>query len=195
MSLRAKRGNLADPILERVVRMKGLVHIYTGDGKGKTSAALGLGVRACGRGLKVLMVQFLKGAPTGEMVSLKALEPDFVLYRGTETKKFTWEMNAEEKAQTVLEQRSIFEYAVNTVAGGQWNLLILDEALGAISSGMLDKEAIMEFIKDKPENLELVLTGRGATPELMELADYVSEIKAVKHPAKKGIMARKGIEF
>jgi cob(I)alamin adenosyltransferase len=133
--------------------MKGLVHIYTGDGKGKTTAALGLGVRACGRGLKVLMVQFLKGAPTGEMYSLKALEPDFVLYRGVETKKFTWEMNDEEKAQTAAEQNRIFEYAASAVKGGIVDLLILDEALGAISTGMLDKNAVIEFIKAKPESL------------------------------------------
>lgn len=175
--------------------MKGLVHIYTGDGKGKTTAAVGLGVRACGRGLKVLMVQFLKGAPTGEMYSLKALEPGFELYRGTETKKFTWEMNTEEKTRTTEEQSGIFEFAVSTAVGGKCDLLILDEALGAISSGMLDKEAVMEFIKGKPENLELVLTGRGATPELIELADYISEIRAVKHPAEKGVNGRKGIEF
>lgn len=175
--------------------MKGLVHIYTGDGKGKTTAALGLGLRARGRGLKVLMVQFLKGAPTGEMYCLKTLEPGFVLHRGKETKKFTWEMNAEEKIQTAAEQCGIFEYAANEAARGEWDLLILDEALGAISSGMLDKDAVMQFIKGKPENLELVLTGRGAAPELIALADYVSEIRAVKHPAEKGINARKGIEF
>ncbi len=175
--------------------MKGLVHIYTGDGKGKTTAVLGLGVRACGWGLKVLMVQFLKGAPTGEMYSLEVLEPGFTLHRGIETKKFTWEMNNDEKAQIAAEQRRIFEYAVGAAARGKVNLLILDEALGAISSGMLDKDTVIKFIKDKPESLELVLTGRGAAPELVELADYVSEIQAVKHPAEKGVKARKGIEY
>lgn len=175
--------------------MKGLVHIYTGDGKGKTTAALGLGVRACGRSMKVIMVQFLKGMPTGEMYSLKALEPNFTLYRGTDTKKFIYEMDEKERTQTVAEQHAIFEYAADAANSGKCDLLILDEALGAISSGMLDKETVIEFIKNKPEKLELVLTGRGATPELIGLADYVSEIKAVKHPAEKGISGRKGIEF
>lgn len=175
--------------------MKGLVHIYTGDGKGKTTAALGLGMRACGRGMRVLMVQFLKGTPTGEMFSLKALEPAFKLYRGTELKKFTWEMNDEEKIHTAEEQRSIFEYAVDAVNCGEFDLIILDEVLGAISSGMLDQSALIEFIKSKPEKLELVITGRGATPGMIELADYVSDIRAVKHPSDKGIGARKGIEF
>ncbi len=174
--------------------MKGLIHIYTGDGKGKTTAAIGLGVRACGRGLKVLMVQFLKGSPTGEMVSLKALEPGFILYRGTETKKFTWEMNAEEKLEAAAQQHSILEFAVKSAAGGGYDLIILDEVLGAIHSGMLEENAVIDFMKQKPDNLELVLTGRGAGPELVALADYVSEIRAVRHPSEKGIPARKGIE-
>jgi len=175
--------------------VKDLVHIYTGDGKGKTTAAIGLGVRACGRGLRVLMVQFLKGTPTGETLSLKALEPGFVLYRGTSTTKFTWEMNDEEKAQAAAEQQSIFEFARNAVVKGECDLLILDEVLGAVSSGMIDKESLLKFVKDKPNGLEMVLTGRGAPQELIELADYVSQIHAVKHPAEKGIGGRKGIEF
>ena len=175
--------------------MKGLIHIYTGDGKGKTTAAIGLGVRASGRGMKVLMVQFLKSTPTGEMYSLKSLEPSFVLCRGTSSRKFSWHMSAEEKARTAEEQQGIFEYAVNAARNGECDLLILDEILGAISVGMLEKEQVTDFVKNKPDRLELVLTGRGADSELIGLADYVSEIKAVKHPAEKGIHARKGIEF
>jgi len=175
--------------------MKGLVHIYTGDGKGKTTAAIGLGVRACGRGLRVLMVQFLKCTPTGEMFSLKALEPGFSLYRGTHTTKFTWEMNDEERERAAAEQQDIFSYARRKAENGDCDLLILDEVLGAVSCGMLDKECLIGFIKNKPPELELVLTGREAAPELVSLADYVSEIHAVRHPAESGINARKGIEF
>jgi cob(I)alamin adenosyltransferase len=175
--------------------MKGLVHIYTGNGKGKTTAAVGLGVRACGSGLRVLMVQFLKGTPSGEIKSIQKLEPGFRVYRGKDTKKFTWQMNEEEKAQAFSEQQKILEYAYDAVQRGEVDLLIFDEALGAMSSGFLNKEAIIDFIKNKPEHLEIVLTGRGAPEELIELADYVSEIKNVKHPAEKGIKARKGIEF
>jgi cob(I)alamin adenosyltransferase len=166
--------------------MKGLTHIYTGDGKGKTTAAVGLGVRACGHGMKVLMVQFLKSIPTGEMNSLKLLEPGFVLHRGTSSRKFTWQMSEAEKAQTAAEQQSIFEYAVKAARNGECDLLILDEVLGAVSAGMIDKEQLVNFIKNKPDRLELVLTGRGAGNELVGLADYVSEIRAVKHPAEKG---------
>jgi cob(I)alamin adenosyltransferase len=176
-------------------QMRGLIHIYTGDGKGKTTAAIGLGVRACGQGMKVLMAQFLKGSPTGEMYSLKSLEPGFKLYRGTGSKKFIWQMDAEERLQTSTEQADIFDHAVNAAKAGECDLLILDEVIGAVSSGMLEFDLLMDFIKNKPEKLELVLTGRGASKELIEAADYVSEIKAVRHPAEKGINARYGIEF
>lgn len=175
--------------------MRGLIHIYTGDGKGKTTAAIGLGIRACGRGMKVMAVQFLKSAPTGEMYSLKALAPGFTLYRCTETKKFTWRMNADERELAADEQRRLFEIAVSAAVDGRCDLLILDEAIGAVSSGMLEKDRLLDFVKNKPEGLELVLTGRGAPHELVESADYVSEIHAVKHPAEKGISGRNGIEF
>lgn len=175
--------------------MRGFIHIYTGDGKGKTTAAVGLGVRACGQGMKVLMVQFLKGMPTGEMYSLKKLEPGFVLHRGTEIKKFTWQMTSEEKTQAAAEQRNIFEYAANAAKNGEWDMLIMDEVMGALSTGMIEHESLLHFVSSKPESLELVLTGRDAPSELISMADYVSEIRAVKHPAEKGTNARKGIEF
>jgi cob(I)alamin adenosyltransferase len=174
--------------------MKGLVHIYTGNGKGKTTAAIGLGIRACGRGLRVLMVQFLKGSETGEIHTLKKLEPGFVLYRGTETRKFTWEMNDEELRLTRKEQEEIFDHALAAAQSGSCDILIMDELMGAIATGMIRIKAVADFIKNKPAGLELVLTGRDAPDELVELADYVSDIKAVKHPMDKGIAARKGIE-
>jgi len=175
--------------------MKGLVHIYTGNGKGKTSSAVGLGIRACGRGLKVLMVQFLKGMETGEMIIIKRLEPDFVIKRGTEIKKFTWNMNEEELKQVKEDQQAIFSYAVAEALNKRCDVLILDEVMAAITTGMLSLEQVADFVKNKPEELELVLTGRDAPEELIRLADYVSVIDALKHPMEKGIPARKGIEF
>jgi len=175
--------------------MRGLVHIYTGNGKGKTTAAVGLGVRACGSGLNVLMVQFLKSTPSGEITSIKKLEPGFRVYRGTESRKFIWQMNDEEKAKARAEQQEIFEFAVSEARKGKVDLLILDESLGAISTGFLSMDRVVDFIKNRPEHLEVVLTGRGAPEELIGLADYVSEIRDIKHPAEKGIKARKGIEF
>lgn len=172
--------------------MQGLVHIYTGDGKGKTTAALGLGIRAYGRGMQVLIVQFLKGAETGEMKTLKMLEPGFVLHRAQEIKKFTWNMTHEELEATAVIQQDIFNYAKDAVH--KVDLLIMDEIMAAITTGMIPLQQVVEFIKSKPQKLELVLTGRDAPAELIELADYVSNVKAVKHPMEKGIPARKGIE-
>jgi cob(I)alamin adenosyltransferase len=174
--------------------MKGLIHIYTGNGKGKTTAAIGLGIRAHGRGFKVLMVQFLKGADTGEMFILKSLEPGFTLHRGTEIRKFTWDMSKDELQQTREMQENIFKYAMDSAICGDWDMIILDEVMGAITAGMLDLNAVVGLIKQKPDKLELVLTGRNAPAELVELSDYVSDIHAVKHPMEKGIGARKGIE-
>lgn len=174
--------------------MQGLVHIYTGNGKGKTTAALGLGIRAYGRGFKVLMVQFLKGADTGEIYTIEKLAPDFTLYRGTELKKFTWNMNEDELEKTKKEQKDIFDYAVNSALSGKWDLIILDEIMAAITTGLISLDYVSDFVRNKPQNLELVMTGRNAPRELVDLADYVSEINAVKHPMEKGISARKGIE-
>lgn len=172
----------------------GLVHIYTGDGKGKTTAALGIGFRACGRGMKVLMVQFLKGWETGEMYSIERLSPDFELFRGKELKKFTWQMNEKELKEASEIQKSIFMHAKNEVEKGELDLLILDEIMAAINTGLLDKEELLAFIRNKPVNLELVMTGRNAPEELIEVSDYVSEIACIKHPMKKGIASRLGIE-
>lgn len=179
----------------RVITMKGLVHIYTGNGKGKTTAALGLGVRACGSGMSVMLVQFLKSAPTSELKSLELLDPPFRICRKTGSSKFTWDMDTKEKERTADEQREMLRYAAAKVENGEVDMLILDEIMGAITSGMLDLDAVVDFIKTKPDNIEVIMTGRNAPSELIELADYVSEINEVKHPAQKGIMARKGIEY
>lgn len=175
--------------------MKGLVHIYTGDGKGKTTASIGQGIRAYGRGFKVLMVQFLKGAKTGEMITLEKLAPDFALRRGKEVKKFTWQMTKEELEELKKDQQEMFKYAIDEITSNKWDLVILDEIIGAVSSNVIALKEVAELVKNKPDNLELILTGRNAPQELIELADYVSEIKAVKHPMEKGIPARKGIEI
>jgi len=175
--------------------MNGLVHIYTGNGKGKTSAAIGLGIRACGRGLKVFMAQFLKGMETGEITTLKKLEPDFILYRSASTNKFTWDMDAAELVKAREAQQSVFNYALEAAKSGKWDLIILDEIMAAISAGFVSLEDVKDFIRNKPGMLEVVMTGRNAPQELIELADYVSEINEIKHPMKNGIPARKGIEF
>lgn len=173
--------------------MFGLIHIYCGDGKGKTTAAVGLAVRCAGRGNKVLLVQFLKSRESGELYSLAKL-PDIEVMRGKESKKFTFQMNEEEKHALLIEHNKMFEQVLAKIKNGGYSLLILDEVIGALNAKVFEMPKLIEFLRHKPENLEVVLTGRNPAPELVEIADYVSEMRKVKHPMDKGIMAREGIE-
>lgn len=173
--------------------MFGLIHIYCGDGKGKTTAAVGLAVRCAGRGNKVLLVQFLKSRDSGELYSLAKL-PDIEVMRGKESKKFTFQMNEEEKHALLIEHNKMFEQVLAKIKNGGYSLLILDEVIGALNAKVFEMLKLIEFLRHKPENLEVVLTGRNPAPELVEIADYVSEMRKVKHPMDKGIMAREGIE-
>lgn len=173
--------------------MFGLIHIYCGDGKGKTTAAVGLAVRCAGRGNKVLLVQFLKSRDSGELYSLAKL-PDIEVMRGKESKKFTFQMNEEEKHALLIVHNKMFEQVLAKIKNGGYSLLILDEAIGALNAKVFEMPKLIEFLRHKPENMEVVLTGRNPAPELVEIADYVSEMRKVKHPMDKGIMAREGIE-
>ncbi len=173
--------------------MNGLVHIYTGNGKGKTTSAIGLGIRAVGNGMKVLMVQFLKGRPSGEQTSLVKLKPNFELYKNKQIDKFSWQLTLEETEELRESTFHLFHYTIKH--SESVNMIILDEIMAAITTGLIDVKQVSDFIKNKPSHLEVVLTGRNAPDELIELADYVSEINAVKHPMSSGIQAREGIEF
>ncbi|MEG6571514.1 cob(I)yrinic acid a,c-diamide adenosyltransferase [[Clostridium] cellulosi] len=170
---------------------RGLIHVYTGDGKGKTTAAVGLCVRAAGSGLRVLFAQFLKGRKTGEIAPLEKIGVDIL--RSEVVKKFIPDMTQEERAECRTAQKGIFEKARKSIP--DYDLVVLDEVFGAIATGMVDKEEVIRLIREKPEGTELVMTGRDAPKEIIELADYVSEIGQIKHPYEKGINARKGIEY
>lgn len=169
---------------------KGLVHIYTGDGKGKTTAAVGLACRAAGAGKKVLLVQFLKGSETGELASLRTLGVHIVR---SDVKKFIPYMTAEEKDDCRGKQQDCLRAARESAAG--YDLVILDECIGAAAMHMVEEAELVEFVRGKPPETELVLTGRDAPPALVALADYVSDIRCVKHPYDKGVPARKGVEY
>lgn len=172
---------------------QGLIHIYCGDGKGKTTACIGLAMRCAGRGNKVLLVQFLKSRPTGELKSLEYV-PNIEVMRGKETKKFTFQMTDHEKQQVLLEHEQLFKKVLEKCQEEKMDLLILDEIIGACNTGVFDSASLLEFLKKKPLNMEVVLSGRNPQPELVDLADYVSEVKKIKHPYEKGIPARTGIE-
>lgn len=169
----------------------GLVHLYTGDGKGKTTAAVGLAVRAAGSGMKVLFVQFLKGRQTGERAALKTLGVE--VPEAAASDKFIPQMTPAEKARYREEQQAFLRSAAQRMPG--FDLLVLDEIIPAVTTGMIELPELLRMLREKPPALEVVLTGREPPRELVELADYVSEIRAVKHPYDKGVPARRGIEF
>ena len=169
----------------------GLVHIYCGDGKGKTTASLGLAIRAAGRGMKVVIVQFLKGGQTGEL-SIPRQLPNVQLIRCDKRLGFTFRMDEQQKKRAAGIQQELLASAKACV--GHCDLLILDEIMAAINTGMVKVEQVQELVASRPPELEVVLTGRNPPEELLELADYVSEIHKVRHPFDRGIPARDGIE-
>lgn len=173
---------------------KSCIHIYCGDGKGKTTAAMGLAVRAAGNGKKVVLTQFLKDGSSSELNILREL-PQIQVLNCTKKFGFFWNMSEEQKEEARKSYMDLFEEAVRETIGSHAFLLVMDEFLAAYNHGMIDREKALNFLKDKPEDLEVVLTGRDPAPELVELADYVSEIQKRKHPFDQGIPARKGIEL
>ncbi len=172
-------------------KQTGLIHIYCGDGKGKTTAAIGLAVRAAGHGLRVVIVQFLKSSPTGELAVLGRL-PEVTVIRSQEQLGFTFRMNEEQKRHAAVIQQQLLQQAREAMQRA--DLLILDEVMAAINAGMIESKEVAALLREKPQELEVVLTGRNPPEELLQLADYVSEIKKVRHPFDRGIAARDGIE-
>ena len=165
--------------------MTGLIHILTGNGKGKTTSATGMAVRALGNGLKVTFVQFLKGTPTGEVKTLEKLE-NVEIIRCNRATSFDYD--------NIPLLRETHNEMLLSALETQPDMLILDEVIGAVNYGYLDKDILLNYLKNH-NNTEVVMTGRNAPDYLVDLADYVSEINPVKHPYKRGIKARKGIEY
>ena len=173
----------------------GLIHIYYGDGKGKTTAALGLALRAAGCGKNVVIVEFIKNWACGEHNSISQIS-NIKLFRGKAAGgKFIHEMNEEEKQDTKASQNECLKSALKLVETGKCDILILDEATDAQELGMLDTELLEALIYSKPESLELVITGHKPDVRLLTHADYATEMVKRKHPYDEGISARQGIEF
>lgn len=169
------------------------VHIYCGDGKGKTTAAMGLCIRAAGSGKKVVIYQFLKNNTTSEIDSLNRI-PNITRIEGKDKMKFTFNMTEEEKCELKDYYTEKFKEVIDFAKKNNADLLFFDEIIYAILNNIFDEKYLIEFLNTKPNSLEVVLTGRNPSEELIGIADYVSEIKKIKHPFEKGIPSRKGIE-
>lgn len=175
---------------------EGLILVNTGDGKGKTTAALGVALRSAGCGRKVLILQFIKsGANYGELagiallptVEIRSMGKGFIFHKQEES-----EEKMKEHQQAAKEAWAMVEREVKS---GQWDLIILDEINYAIHYGLVDVETVVNLLQTKPENLDMILTGRNARPEIVELANTVTEMKVIKHAYQQGIKAKRGIEF
>ncbi len=173
---------------------EGLILVNTGEGKGKTTAALGLGLRAAGHGMKVLMLQFFKGPwPTGECAAVKRLEPDFkIIPLGQGFIKTRKEEHAEATRENA---RTSWDYAKREILSDVYSIIILDEINNMIYHGLVSVEEVISVLKERPKRLTVVLTGRNAHEKIIEMADMVTEMREIKHHYKKGTSAQKGIEF
>ena len=169
--------------------MKGLVHLYCGDGKGKTTAAIGLALRALGAGLRVTVVQFLKDGQSSELDPLRRLGA--AVYSGQPGMKFVFQMNEAEKAAARQAQNDLLCRALDTPC----DLLVLDEACAALSLGMVEEALLRRAVLDRPAGREICLTGRDPAPWLREAADYLTEMRCLRHPYDAGVPARRGVEF
>ncbi|MCD8021596.1 MAG: cob(I)yrinic acid a,c-diamide adenosyltransferase [Lachnospiraceae bacterium] len=178
---------------QSIKKSTGLIHIYCGDGKGKTTAGMGLCARAAGSGLRVLIYQFMKDNSTSERKVLK-LSENITIVDGLPQEKFSFQMTAAEKEERKAYYENQFRAVTQKASGAAYDVLFLDEIIYTIRAGLLDEALLIDFLKNKPAQLEVILTGQDPSPELIELADYVSEIKKVRHPFDKGVRARAGIE-
>jgi cob(I)alamin adenosyltransferase len=173
---------------------RGLIIVNTGPGKGKTTAAMGTGLRAVGNGMKVLMLQFLKGSwHYGELDAVKAFGDNFIMKQMG--RGFVKVGGAETDPKDIRMVEEAWTEAADAILSGKWDLVILDEINYAISYGMLDPAKVAEVLRRKPEQVHVILTGRNAHPTIIDLADTVTEMKQVKHAYEKGIMAQRGIEY
>jgi cob(I)alamin adenosyltransferase len=176
---------------------KGLVQIYTGDGKGKTTAALGLALRAAGQGNKVLIYQFLKPPHlnTGERAAISMLPSIRIESLDTQWDMAKSPKDPKEISKAKTNIKKTFEHITTSAMNREFDILILDEIAYCVSKGLAKLDDIKKLLENRDKHVEIILTGRGATPELIALADLVTEMKNIKHPFDKGTAARQGIEF
>lgn len=171
-----------------------MIHVYFGDGKGKTTAAVGLAARAAGSNMKVLFVQFLKTEFSGERHTLSHTENITLTFCPLEL-KFTFEMDEKEKLQAAKVFKGIFDSSVTTALTERYDMVILDEIFDVINNEMISEAEVFEFVANAPVSMEIIMTGHNPPERFIEAADYVTEFKKIKHPYDRGITSRIGIEF
>ena len=170
-------------------QFKGLTQVYTGDGKGKTTAALGQAVRACGQGLKVIVIQFLKGQEGGEHLFADKFKPLEIIQFGK------GDLFKKPEHELLQETTEAYEFAKKALSGGKYDLVILDEIFIAHWRGLLSLQQVLDLMQIKPDNVELIMTGRKAPQEVVKRADLVTEMLLIKHPLAEGVQQRRGIEY
>lgn len=173
---------------------KGYIQIYTGNGKGKTTAAMGLSIRAAGNGMKVCIVQFLKAWKTGELNSLEQID-NIDVFRFQTIKKFTWQLNEEEFNALKLEVKKTYDFILKVFEEKKYDVVIVDEIMGALGAKLLTEQEVLNLMDRKPETIEFVMTGRNPTEAIINKADLVTEMKPIKHYYEQGVKSRQGIEF
>ncbi len=171
---------------------QGLIIVITGDGKGKTTSALGTALRSAGHGMKSFMIQFIKDQESGEHLSQRLLSPYLEIIRCG--KGFVRKEKGDLQIHIDAARKGL-SLAREKMESGDYDLIILDEIFPALSLGLIPLGEVLSLLKGKPKEIHLILTGRGAPPEIIELADTVSEVKEIKHAFRKGFKAQKGIEF
>jgi cob(I)alamin adenosyltransferase len=181
-----------DPPPEKSPAFQGLIEVYTGDGKGKTTAALGLAFRAAGRGLRTYFGQFLKGQPSGELLAARKLQALITIEQFGRKKFIKVTEDFEEEDYRLAEEG--LKKCLKAMLSGQYQIIVLDEINVAINLGLIKEEEVHEFLDQRPEGLEVVMTGRYACQSVIERADLVTEMVCRKHYYDKGVRARKGIE-
>lgn len=169
-----------------------MIHLYTGDGKGKTTAAIGLAVRAAGSGLPVIFAQFMKGGDTGELHSLACLS-GVRICRSPRDFGFYASMSEQDKRELTQIHNGLLDTLLAEAESGTCKMMVLDEITYPVKWGLLDQDKLRHLLECK--NIELVLTGRDAADFLVDAADYITEMRCVRHPYEKGVMARRGIEY
>ncbi len=171
-----------------------MIHIYSGDGKGKTTAATGIAIRAAGAGMLVCFCQFLKNGTSSEIALLRSID-GIKVSCCEECNKFTFEMNDEERSAVLKRHNEMLSEAKNIIEKASADMIVLDEFFGAYNTGLLDRSCAEYLVLNCPENIELVLTGREPAQIFCEAADYHSEIRSIRHPYENGLPARRGIEY